>query len=139
VFIPVGRDFKGQSTAPGGYRNVDITRTFSLAPAKPGVPFYVADEYDMRTYSFQVGPDGTLSQPKLFANAGGTGAAADAQGNVYVAQDQILVFDASGKQIDTIDVPERPGSIVFGGKDGQTLFIAARTSVYAVRTKFKGR
>jgi hypothetical protein len=26
-----------------------------------------------------------------------------------------------------------------GGKDGQTLFIAARTSLYAVRTRFKGR
>jgi hypothetical protein len=27
---------------------------------------------------------------------------------------------------------------VFGGKDRQTLFIPARTSLYAVRTRFKG-
>jgi len=28
---------------------------------------------------------------------------------------------------------------VFGGKDRQTLFVPARTSLYAVRTRFKGR
>jgi sugar lactone lactonase YvrE len=41
--------------------------------------------------------------------------------------------------IDTIDVPERPLQLVFGGEDGQTLFIPARTSLYAVRTMYKGR
>ena len=29
-----------------------------------------------------------------------------------------------------IDVPERPTSLAFGGKDGRTLFILARTSLY---------
>jgi hypothetical protein len=29
--------------------------------------------------------------------------------------------------------------LAFGGKDGQTLFIPARSSLYAVRTRFKGR
>jgi sugar lactone lactonase YvrE len=28
---------------------------------------------------------------------------------------------------------------MFGGKDGKTLFIAARTSLYAVRMKYPGR
>jgi sugar lactone lactonase YvrE len=41
--------------------------------------------------------------------------------------------------IDTVEVPERPIQLVFGGKDGQTLFIAARSSLYAVRVKVKGR
>jgi len=48
------------------------------------------------------------------------------------------VYNPSGKLIDTIDVPERPLQLVFGGKDGQTLFIPARSSLYAVRTRFKG-
>jgi sugar lactone lactonase YvrE len=38
-----------------------------------------------------------------------------------------------------LHVPERPIQLVFGGPDGRTLFIAARTSLYAVRTKVAGR
>ncbi|MGA2182455.1 MAG: hypothetical protein ABSH47_05445 [Bryobacteraceae bacterium] len=49
------------------------------------------------------------------------------------------MYTAAGKLIDTIEVPERPLQVVFGGKDGQTLFIPARTSLHAVRTRFKGR
>jgi sugar lactone lactonase YvrE len=49
------------------------------------------------------------------------------------------VYNPSGALIDTIEVPERPLQLAFGGKDGQTLFIPARSSLYAVRTRFKGR
>jgi gluconolactonase len=38
-----------------------------------------------------------------------------------------------------IEVPDRPTSLAFGGGDRKTLFIAARSSLYAVRTKFKGQ
>ncbi len=44
-----------------------------------------------------------------------------------------------GRLIDTIETPERPTQLVFGGKDGKTLFIAARTSLYSVRTEVAGR
>ncbi|HWB61251.1 MAG TPA: SMP-30/gluconolactonase/LRE family protein, partial [Chthoniobacteraceae bacterium] len=60
-------------------------------------------------------------------------------GNVYIAAGNIFVYDKTGKKIDTIEVPERPASIVFGGKDGKTLFITARTSLYSVQTKYGGR
>jgi gluconolactonase len=36
-------------------------------------------------------------------------------------------------------VPERPTQIAFGGKDRRTLFIAARSSLYSVRTRVPGR
>ena len=36
---------------------------------------------------------------------------------------------ATGKHIDTINVPERPRQLSFGGSDLRTLFIAARTSL----------
>jgi sugar lactone lactonase YvrE len=58
---------------------------------------------------------------------------------VYLAAGQVYVYNPAGKLIDTIEVPERPLQLVFGGKDGRTLFIAARTSLYAVRTRFQGR
>ena len=76
---------------------------------------------------------------KVFANQGGESVAVDERGNVYVAAGQIYVYDPSGRMIDTIDVPERPLQLVFGGADGKTLFIPSRSSLYAVRTRFAGR
>jgi hypothetical protein len=61
--------------------------------------------------------------------------AVDSNGNVYVAAGQIFVYDKSGKQIDLIEVPERPSSIEFGGKDKKTLFIAAHSTLYSVSIK----
>jgi sugar lactone lactonase YvrE len=41
--------------------------------------------------------------------------------------------------MDTIETPERPLQSAFGGKDERTVFIAARSSLYAVRTRVRGR
>ena len=122
-----------------GYKLHDLLRGFGLARAVPGKPFYVSDEAELQTYSATIDPEGTLTNVKLFAEQGGEGLAVDAQGNVYLAAGQILVYNPSGKLIDTIEVPERPLQLVFGGKDGKTLFIPARGSLYSVRTRFAGR
>ena len=50
----------------------------------------------------------------------------------------MLVFDKAGKKIGTIEVPERPANVCFGGKDRKTLFITARTGFYSVRMRTKG-
>ena len=60
-------------------------------------------------------------------------------GNVYLTAGQVYVYNPSGKKIATIDVPERPTQVMFGGRDGRTLFITARSSLYAVRTRIGGR
>jgi sugar lactone lactonase YvrE len=118
-----------------GIKSADLLRSFGLAPAIPGAPFYLSDESELRTYSAAVAADGSLSGLKVFAEQGGEGVTSDARGNVYIAAGHVYVYNAGGKPIDTIEVPERPLQLVFGGKDGQTLFIAARTSLYAVRTR----
>ncbi|MBI3464122.1 MAG: SMP-30/gluconolactonase/LRE family protein, partial [Planctomycetes bacterium] len=41
--------------------------------------------------------------------------------------------------IETIAVPESPANMTFGGKDHKTLFITARTSLYAVPMSVKGQ
>jgi gluconolactonase len=50
----------------------------------------------------------------------------------------IVVFDANGKKIDSILVPEDPANCCFGGDDLRTLYIAAGKSLYRVATKAKG-
>jgi sugar lactone lactonase YvrE len=116
----------------------DLLRAYALAPAPADKPFYVADEFGQRVFSFTVKPDGTLVDPKLICEEGEAGVAVDADGNVYVAAGHIFVYDKAGKLIDVIACPERPSCLTFGGKDRQTLYIAARTTLYAVRTKVKG-
>ena len=138
TFISAGQDFFSGAMS-WGVKSADLLRGFSLAPAAPGKPFYMTDESELKTYSATVGPDGAISSVKLFAEQGGEGVAVDSQGNVYIAAGHIYVYNPSGALIDTIEVPERPLQLAFGGNDGQTLFIPARSSLYAVRTRFKGR
>ncbi len=134
VFIPAGEDFTS-GAVQWGVKLADLLRAFGLAPAIEGQPFYVTNEAELRTWAFDARPDGTLCNPRLFVEAGGEGLTVDEQGNVYIAAGQILVFSPSGKQIDTIEVPQRPTCLVFGGRDRNVLFITARSSLYSVRTR----
>jgi sugar lactone lactonase YvrE len=138
TFLSVRDDFASGATS-WGIKSADVLRSFGLAKVKPGEPFYYTTEWQMTTWRGIVAPDGNLTDWKPFVQQGGEGIAVDAAGNVYLADGQIYVYDSSGKQIDTLEVPERPLQLMFGGPDGRTLFIAARTSLYSVRTKVKGR
>ena len=42
-------------------------------------------------------------------------------------------YDPDGKFLEQIDIPEGPANLCFGGEDGKTLFITARTSLYSIR------
>ena len=135
TFIPAGRDFT-TGAVQWGTKLADLLRTFRTASAMAGQTFYVTNEAELKTWAFKVGADGTLAEPRLFVQEGGENVAVDARGNVYIAAGQILVFDPSGKHIDTIEIPQRPTSLVFGGRDHRTLFITARSSLYSVQTRF---
>lgn len=54
-------------------------------------------------------------------------------------QGRAQVHGAAGESPNTVGVPERPPQMVSGGPDGRTLFIPARTSLYAVRMRHPGR
>jgi gluconolactonase len=62
----------------------------------------------------------------------------DVEGNVYLTGSVISVYDPSGTRIEAIEVPETPANVIFGGKDKQTLYITARTSLYSIRMRVKG-
>lgn len=137
TFIPAGEDFvKGELYY--GTKMADVLRAFGLVRAVPGKQFYVSDESEQKTYAAKVAPDGTLTDVKLFAEQGGESVAQDAAGNVYIAAGEIYVYNPAGRLIDTIDVPDRPIDLVFGGRDDETLFILARGALYSVRTKVGG-
>ncbi|WP_334269223.1 glycosyl hydrolase family 28-related protein [Edaphobacter sp. HDX4] len=134
TFIPAGEDFV-TGALYYGTKMADVLRAFGLGRAEEGKLFYVSDESYQKTYAAEVGPDGTLKNMKLFAECGGESVTQDSHGNVYIAAGQVYVYSPSGDLIDTIKVPERPIDLVFGGKDGSTLYILARTSLYGVPVK----
>jgi hypothetical protein len=137
TFIPAGEDFVSGALYYGT-KMADVLRAFALAPDIPGHPFYVSSESGEKTYVANIAQDGTLTNMKLFAERGGESVTQDADGNVFIAAGQIFVYNPSGQLIDTIDVPERPIDLIFGGKDGRTLYILSHTSLYSVRTKVRG-
>jgi sugar lactone lactonase YvrE len=130
TFLPAGEDFVS-GTLYYGVKMADVLRAFSLAKGSAGKTFYLSDEGQKRTYSARVADDGSLTDVKLFANRGGESIAVAPDGKVYIAAGQIYVYRPDGTPADEIDVPERPTSIVFGGSDGRTLFILARTTLYS--------
>jgi hypothetical protein len=113
----------------------DLGRCASLSATAPGKTFYMADELPKRFYQFSVGARGQLSDLKQIHGRGEYGYAVDNEGNLYVADGQIFVYDKSGKEIKRINVEERPISMCFGGKNKDILFITTNSSLYGMKVK----
>ena len=138
VALPASRVFQQGPPDHLGWRFSDMLDTRGLIRAAAGERVYVSNQSEDATYRATVKADGTLGDLELFAPRGGECAAVDGQGNVYVANGQIFVYDRSGNPAGRIDVPERPIQLVFGGPDRRTLFILGHHTLYAVRTKVPG-
>jgi gluconolactonase len=118
----------------------DFVRPNGIVGKADGSTLYVADIGDSKTYSFKIGPDGSLSDKKIFAYMGSDGMTIDNKGNVYLTGKGVTVFGPEGKKIEHIEV-EAPwtANVCFGGKDAKTLFITASKSVYALQMKVRGK
>ena len=124
----------------------DMVRPNGLIGTSDGKLLYVADHGGGKTFVYTInsfdsakdGEDGTLANKKLFAPEGSDGMTIDNEGNIYLTTTAVAVYNSNGERIETIRVPEQPANVTFGGKDNQTLFITARTSLYSVRMRVKG-
>ena len=116
----------------------DMVRPNGVIGTPDGKLLYIADHGGNKTYVYVINTDGTLSDKKLFAPEGSDGMTIDSEGNVYLTTKDVSVYNPQGKNIERIRVPERPANVCFGGKDKQTLFITARTSLYSLRMRVKG-
>jgi gluconolactonase len=102
---------------------------------------YVADGSTIKRFDVQ--KDGTIANPAVFFDLAtvsrrGTpdGFRVDSLGNIFTSGPAgVYVVSPEGKHLGTINVPESPANCTFGGKDGRTLFITARSGLYSVQTK----
>ena len=104
-----------------------------------GRRLYVADIGANKTYRYEVGSDGRLSNRQMFVEQGSDGMALDGEGNLYLTGQGVTVYDAKGQKIDHIDVPEPwTANVCFAGKDLKTLFITASEAVYTLHLRVQG-
>lgn len=108
----------------------DLARSSSSLEAIPEHSFYASDEYNRILVKTDVNKDGSLTNIRRFTNQGEFGSAIDKNGNVYIADGYIHVYNPEAEKIRIIDIPERPAAMVVAGKDNNTLFVTARSSFY---------
>lgn len=125
---PVAKDFD----KPNGLCFSPDEKTICIADS--GTPHHIR--------AFDVRKDGTVSNGRVFCTIDKgvpDGIRCDEKGRIFSsAGDGVQIFSPSGELIGKILVPETPANLCFGGKDGKTLFITARTSLYSIRLLVKG-
>jgi len=124
----------------------ELTQPNGLAFSPDGKRFYVDDSGQRNIRAYDVGPDGSLSNGRIFgAEPGGKhegvpdGMRVDEAGNLYVTGPKgIWIWDHEGHHLGTIETPEQPANLIWGDNDYRTLYITATTSVYKLQTKVRG-
>lgn len=80
------------------------------------------------------------SEPLWVAKVRCDGMCVDEHGNVYATDHKgVTILSPLGEVVASVPVPEVPANACFGGPDGRTLFITARTSLYSVRMNVAGQ
>ena len=105
---------------------------------------YIDDTERMHIRAFDVQPDGTIANGRIFAEEEGDdgvpdGMKIDVHGNVYLTgPGGIWIFDASGEHLGVLQISEQAANLGWGGDDWSTLFITASTSLYSIQCKVSG-
>ena len=116
-----------------------FVRPNGIAGTPDGKTLYVADIGAGKTYVFDIRPDGSLANQRLFCELGSDGMTLDREGNLYLTGQGVTVFDKKGTRVAHLDVPEpQTTNVSFGGKDHRTLFITTSTGLYAIQMKHPG-
>ena len=116
----------------------------------PGEQFlYVNDTPRAHIRVFDVAPDGSLHNSRMFADRIGDGGIVehgvvdgmkcDERGNIYVSGPRgIWVLSPAAEHLGVIRMPETVGNLNWGGPNWDELYCACSTSIYRVRTKVHG-
>ena len=123
----------------------DFEKPNGLAFSPDESLLYIDDTDRSHIRVFDVNPDGTVSNSRVFVEVKGEGEGGvdgmkvDSEGNIYVTgPGGIWIFDSSGNKLGRIDVPEVVANMAWGDEDWKTLYITASTSLYKIRLGVEG-
>ena len=135
------------------WKDGKLTLLIKDMPATNGLAFspdekflYVNGSRDNYVRRYEVLPDGTLANGKMFIDMSKEtergitdGLRVDTKGNLYeTGPGGVWVISPDGKHLGTIRAPEQSTNVGFGDADRKTLYIAARTSIYKIRVNAPG-
>jgi gluconolactonase len=114
----------------------EMKRPNGLAFSPDRKTLYVADDEIKHIKAFAVAADGSVSGGRVFCEIDQgvpDGIRVDREGRLYsTAADGVHVFLPDGTRIGKLLCPEGPANCEFGGADGKTLFLTAKTGLYAI-------
>jgi sugar lactone lactonase YvrE len=144
-------DFNGvYRLAPDGTLTLlddSFERPNGLAFSPDESVLYVDDSHRGHIRVFDVLPDGTLANGRVFAAFGKEpgkdgvpdGMKVDLRGNVFcTGPGGVWVFGPEGDLLGKIEPPEIPANLAWGDDDLKTLYMTARTGLYRIRVKTGG-
>ncbi|MBL4676764.1 MAG: SMP-30/gluconolactonase/LRE family protein [Mucilaginibacter sp.] len=117
----------------------NLVKPNGIVGTPDGRYLFVADIGAGKIYKYDIKPDGTVSNKRLFFAATADGITLDELGNLYLAGNGITIVDPKGKKITHIDIPQPwTANLCFGGTDKRTLFITASKAIYIMKMNVKG-
>ncbi|HVW83092.1 MAG TPA: SMP-30/gluconolactonase/LRE family protein [Bryobacteraceae bacterium] len=117
------------------------TRPNGIALSADGKTLYVADSDRHAVVAFSLDGHGAASnQRDLIQNIDGVpnGLRADVNGRLYVGAKGLGIYGADGKLLRTMLAGEIVTNCAFGDNDFETLYVAAKKSIYRIRLGVKG-
>lgn len=126
--------------------NKEMVRPNGLAFSPDEKKLYVSDSEKLHIRVFDVKPDGTLVNSRVFAELPGPtdkgipdGMKVDVAGNIYCSgSGGVWIFSPTGQLLEKIVVPEKVTNLAWGNKDYKTLYITAGESIYRIRLNVVG-
>jgi gluconolactonase len=119
----------------------DYLRPNGILGSLDGKTLYITDNKAGKTYSYGIKEDGSLTNKSLFVPYGCDGMTMDTAGNIYITtngKNAIDIFSVSGELLESIEVPEKPSNLCFGGEERNELYITASSSLYRIKLKTTG-
>jgi sugar lactone lactonase YvrE len=122
-----------------------LPRPNGILVARDGSGLYVANPDARALHYWPILAPGKLGRGRVLFTGdaerdggGPDGMALDERGRIYATYAGIVVLEPDGTLVQRIAVPERPANCTFGGADGKTLFVTARTGLYRVAMDVRG-
>ena len=120
----------------------DLSRPNGIAFSPDQSVLYVANSDPANqgvVMAYDVQPDGSLANARVFFESWGDGMTVDVEGNVYVTGPggAVLIINADGEHLGSLVTGQRVANATFGD-DGFTLYITSNTNLLRTRLSVKG-
>lgn len=125
--------------------NRDMNRPNGLALSLDESVLYVDDSRNRHVLAYPLNADLGVGEPTVILDmnvetqGGPDGMKVDSEGNLYVTgPGGLWVTTPEGEHLGTIEFPQVPANLCFGGEDYRTIYVTARTGLYSIRVNVLG-